>query len=131
MEDSEITGIIIGCAMRGHSTLGNGFQEVLYQRALGIELVKSKLQFSREYEMPVYCDSVLIGTRRVDFLVEERISVELKALVGLENVHLAQAKNNLEAYNLKTGLLINSGGLKLLYRRLFNNRFDYSKKISP
>ncbi|HEX5317201.1 MAG TPA: GxxExxY protein [Candidatus Kapabacteria bacterium] len=125
MEDSDLTGKIIGCAMKVHSTLGNGFQEVIYQRALEIELENTKLKFAREYEMPIYYENILIGTRRVDFLIEKRISVELKAIIKLEDVHLSQGKNYLEAYNLKTGLLINFGGLRLEFKRLYNNRFKY------
>jgi len=118
--DSDITGKVIGCAMHVHRTLGNGFQEVIYQRALGISMEKIGIAFSREHEMPIYFEGIHIGTRRVDFLVEERISVELKAISQLENVHLAQAMNYSEAYNLKTGLLINFGALSLQFHRLSN-----------
>jgi GxxExxY protein len=97
---SELTEKIIGCAMKVHSTLGNGFQEVIYQRAMEIEMADSGLHFSREHEMPIYYKKQLIGTRRVDFLVEEVISVELKAVILLEDVHFAQAINYLEAYNI-------------------------------
>lgn len=84
---SEVTSKIIGCAMKVNSALGNGFQEVIYQRALTIEMTDNNLAFSREYEMPIYYKQERIGTRRVDFLVEENISVELKALTKLEDVH--------------------------------------------
>src|SRR6187431_1423985 len=95
LPDSEITRTIIGCAMKVHSTLGNGFQEVIYQRALELEFLACKVEYSREHEMPIFYRNERIGTRRVDFLVEGRISVELKALITLEPVHLAQAKNYL------------------------------------
>src|SRR4051812_12079631 len=121
--DSPLTRIIIGCAMRVHAMLGNGFQELIYQRALEIEFKKANLKYSREHEMPIYYLGELIGTRRVDFLVEGRISVELKALVALEKVHLAQAMNYLEAYNLETGLLINFGATSLEFKRLTNRKF--------
>ncbi len=121
--DSELTGRIIGCVMRVHTALGNGFQEIVYQRASGIEMLEEGLQFSREHEMEIFYKSQWIGTRRVDFLVGERISVELKALVQLENVHLAQAINYLEAYNLQTGLLINFGALSLQFHRLTNSKY--------
>ena len=120
--NAELTRKIIGCAMKDHSTLGNGFQEVIYQRALELELQAGEILFSREYEMPIYYRNVQIGTRRVDFLVEERISVELKAMITIEPVHLAQAKNYLEAYNLQTGLLINFGSKSLEFKRLTNHK---------
>jgi len=93
MEFEDLTRKIIGCAMSVHSSLGNGFQEVIYQRALAIELEEAQLNFSREHEMPIYYHEREIGTRRVDFFVENTIMVEIKALVSLENVHLAQAMN--------------------------------------
>jgi GxxExxY protein len=115
---SEITEKIIGCAMKVHSTLGNGFQEVIYQRALSIEMGKQGLEFTREMEMPVLYDGVQIGTRRVDFFVENKIMVEWKALTQLEQVHLAQALNYLEAYQIEIGLLINFGARSLQFKRL-------------
>jgi len=120
---NECTSKIIGCAMRVHTALGNGFQEVIYQRALEIELALDGLGFIREMEMPIYYRSEQIGTRRVDFFVEGEIMVELKALILLENVHLAQAVNYLEAYNIRTGLLINFGNVSLEFKRLFNKKY--------
>lgn len=120
---SELTGKIIGCAMEMHKALGNGFQEVIYQRALAYEMELQGLHFSREFEMPVFYKEIQVGTRRVDFLVEEVISVELKALTQIEPVHLAQAINYLEAYNLEIGLLINFGEVKLKFHRLENKKF--------
>ena len=120
MKFEEITKRIIGCAMRVHSILGNGFQEVIYQRALEIEMNLEGLGFEREKEMPVLYKEHIIGTRRVDFFVEEKIMVELKALIKLEDVHLAQAKNYLEAYNMEIGLLINFGARSLEFKRIFN-----------
>ena len=110
---SELTGNIIGCAMEVHKILGNGFQEVIYQRALGKEMGLQGLSFSREFEMPIFYKEEQIGTRCVDFLVEGVISVELKALTKLEDMHLAQAINYLEAYNLEIGLLLNFGAKSL------------------
>lgn len=104
---SELTSKIIRCAMNVHSALGNGFQEVIYQRALEIEMVLEKISFNREFEMPIFYRQQRIGTRRVDFLVEGIISIELKAMIKIEDVHFAQAINYLEAYNLEIGLLIN------------------------
>ncbi len=120
MKYEDITKRIIGCAMKVHSTLGNGFQEVIYQRALEIEMNLEGLKFEREKEMPVMYREYEIGTRRVDFFVEDKIMVELKALIQLEDVHLAQGKNYLEAYNMEVGLLINFGAKSLEFKRLFN-----------
>ena len=121
---SELTGKIIRCAMNVHSTLKNGFQEVIYQKALEIEMADQGISFVREFEMPIYYKAQRIGTRRVDFLVENCISVELKARIQLENVHLAQAINYLEAYNLEVGLLINFGSNSLEFKRLTNKKFN-------
>ncbi len=120
----ETTGKIIGAAMQVHKVLGNGFQEVIYQRAMEIELPLYGLAFKREFEMPIYYREHQIGTRRVDFLVEEVISVELKAVIKLEDVHLAQAINYLEAYNIEIGLLINFGSKSLEFKRLINSKFN-------
>ena len=120
---SQLTGDIIKCAMTVHKALGNGFQEVIYQRALEIEMHLAGLLFSREFEMPIFYREEQIGTRRVDFLVENVISVELKAITKLEDVHFAQAINYLEAYNLEMGLLINFGETSLNFKRLTNKKF--------
>lgn len=119
---SELTSKIIGCAMTVHKMLGNGFQEVIYQRALAIEMKLVGISFSREFEMAIFYREERIGTRRVDFLVEGIISVELKAITKLEDVHLAQAINYLEAYNLEIGLLINFGEMSLNFKRLTNKK---------
>jgi GxxExxY protein len=120
---SELTSKIIGCAMAVHKALGNGFQEVIYQRALAIEMSLAGIDFNREFEMPIFYRDEQIGTRRVDFLVEGIISVELKAITVLEDVHFAQAINYLEAYNLEIGLLINFGERSLNFKRLTNKKF--------
>ena len=120
---SELTSKIIGCAMIVHKTLGNGFQEVIYQRALEIEMNLAGISFVREMEMPIFYRDVHIGTRRVDFLVENVVSVELKAITKLEDVHFAQAINYLEAYNLEIGLLINFGETSLKFKRLTNKKY--------
>ena len=119
----EITEKIIGASMKVHSALGNGFQEVIYQRALEIEMEETGLHFARELSMPVHYKGRQIGERRVDFFVEEKIMVELKAIIQLENVHLAQAKNYLEAYNMQVGLLINFGSISLQFKRIENPKF--------
>ena len=120
---SELTAKIIACAIEVHKTFGNGFQEVIYQRALEIEMSLEGLGFVREMEMPIFYREEHIGTRRVDFFVEGEIMVELKAIIELEDVHLAQAINYLEAYNIKTGLLINFGSKSLQFKRLLNKKY--------
>jgi len=123
---SELTGKIIGCAMEVHRILGNGFQEVIYQRALAKEMNLQGLAFSREHEMTINYKGDEIGTRRVDFFVEGQVMVELKAVVQLEDVHLAQAINYLEAYGLNIGLLINFGNTSLQFKRVMKPNKNYS-----
>lgn len=115
---SELTGKIIGCAMEVHGILGNGFQEVIYQRALAIEMERQGILFSREFEIPIFYKDAPIGTRRADFFVDEKVMVELKAVIQLEDVHLAQAINYLEAYKMEVGLLINFGSKSLQFKRV-------------
>jgi GxxExxY protein len=119
IEQDELTYKIIGCAMKVHSTLGCGFQEVIYQRCLALEMEKQGLGFARELEMPIYYEDVEVGSRRVDFLIEETTMVEIKAVVKLEDVHLAQGLNYLRVYNLEKGLLLNFGNTRLDVKRLF------------
>ncbi len=107
--------------MEVHKHLGNGFQEVIYQRALEIEMASQGIDFSREFEMKISYKDHEIGTRRVDFFVEDKIMVEIKALINLEDVHLAQAMNYVEAYHLEIGLLINFGAKSLQHKRVHNN----------
>lgn len=131
MKHQELTHQIIGCAMKVHSTLGNGFQEVIYQRALAIEMGKQGLGFQREMKMTIYYEGIDIGTRRVDFFVEDTIMLELKALAKLEDTHLAQAMNYCQAYNLPIGLLINFGARNLEFKRVYSlshpDNKDYTK----
>jgi GxxExxY protein len=119
---------VIGSATREHSALGNGFPEVIYQRALEIEFTLAEIPFSREFEMPVYYHNKHIGTRSVDFLVSDILSVELKVKTKLEDVHFAQAINYLEAYNLEVGLLINFGERSMNFKRLQNKKFKTLEK---
>ena len=128
MKYEALTHKIIGCAMKVHSTLGNGFQEVIYQRALAIEMQKNKLEFQKEMEMKIFYDGIDIGTRRVDFFVAEFIMVELKAVIKLEDVNLAQAMNYCQAYNLPIGLLINFGSKSLEYKRVYNVNHTENKE---
>lgn len=120
----EITGSIIGAAMQVHNILGNGFQEKIYQRALEIELPLFNLEYKREFVMQIFYRGNHIGTRRVDFLIQDIISLEIKAVIRLEDVHLAQAINYLEAYNLEIGLLINFGSKSLEIKRLINSKYN-------
>ena len=124
MEKDELTYTIIGCAMKVHNTLGNGFQEVIYQRCLAIELSNAGLNFGREIEQVIYYNEIEVGTRRADFIIEKKIVVELKALIQLEDVHLAQAKNYVVAYDFAKGLLINFGAKSLEYKLIFNPKYN-------
>lgn len=126
-----ITEKIIGAAMKVHSILGNGFQEVIYQRALALQMQSENISFIRECNMPVFYLEQPIGERRVDFLVEDKICVELKALINLEPVHFAQARNYLEAFNLEIGLLINFGEMSLAFKRLTNPKYNPSIIYHP
>lgn len=115
---SDITEKIIGYAMKVHSYLGNGFQEVIYQRCLAIEFTEAELSFERELEMLIYYGDTEVGTRRVDFLVEEKVLVELKAISdGINDIHKAQILNYLRAYDLEIGLLLNFGNKSLEFKR--------------
>lgn len=126
MQHEQLTHAIIGSAMKVHATLGNGFQEVIYQRCLEIELKKTDIYFTREQEMPIFYDGHEVGTRRADFVIEHKVLVELKAVIDLEDVHLAQALNYLEAFRLDTGLLINFGARSLQFKRLLSRRMKGS-----
>ena len=127
MTEEEITYKIIGCSMKVHNTLGNGFQEVIYQRCLAIELEKAGLTFGREIEQTIFYEGINVGTRRADFVVEEKVIVELKAIINLEDVHLAQAKNYVVAYDFPTGLLINFGSTSLQYKKVFNPKYNIAE----
>ena len=121
MEKDKLTFDIIGCAMKVHNKLGNGFQEVIYQRCLSIELQRAGIEFGREVDQTIYYDGIQVGTRRADFVVENKVVVvELKAVTNLEDVHLAQAKNYVVAYKFEKGLLINFGARSLQYKLIFN-----------
>jgi GxxExxY protein len=124
MEKDPITYAIIGRAMKVHNTLGNGFQEVIYQRCLQIEMERAGLNFGREVEQSIFYEDIHVGTRRADFIVENQVVVELKAVINLEDVHLAQAKNYVVEYNFSKGLLINFGAQSLQYKLVFNSRLN-------
>jgi GxxExxY protein len=128
MEHEELTHKIIGCAMEVHKILGNGFQEVIYQRALAIEMQFQGLVFEREKNMSIFYRDFDIGTRRVDFFVENKIMVEIKAKLELDDSNLNQSINYLEAYKMKIGLLINFGSNSLQFKRVHNNNTPISFK---
>jgi len=126
----DLTYRINGCAMKVHNTLGNGFQEVIYQRCLEIEFAASGINYLREQEQTIYYNGNEVGTRRADFIVEDNIVVELKAVINLENVHLAQAKNYVVAYDKPIGLLLNFGSESLQIKKVFNNNYFPKKSKS-
>lgn len=121
---SDITEKIIGCAMKVHGKMGNGYREIIYQRCLEIEMRKIGLNFNRELEVNVYYEESIVGKRKVDFLVENVVSVELKAIAELDQENLNQALNHLEAYKKEVGLLINFGAKKLQFKRLINSKLN-------
>lgn len=117
--------------MKVHNTLGNGFQEVIYQRCLAIELERAGIAFEREQEHAIFYDGIHVGTRRADFVIEQQVIVELKALVSLDDVHLAQAKNYVVAYDIPIGLLINFGAKSLQFKKIYNPAYNQDNpKIS-
>ena len=120
LKHKDITEKIIGASFEVHKFLGNGFQEVIYQRALAWEMSQAGLSFAREIEQEIFYKQLPepIGTRRADFVVEQKVLVELKAVIELEDVHLAQVLNYLKAYKLEVGLLINFGSKSLTFKRL-------------
>jgi GxxExxY protein len=125
---NDLTRKIIGCAMEVHNQMGNGFQELVYQRALAIEFQFQEVSYTRELEMPLEYKGEPVGTRRVDFFVEELVMVEIKAIEKLEGVHKAQAINYCEAYNIADGLLINFGAQSLQFHRVYNKRLKTKSK---
>lgn len=126
----ELTEKIIGYAMTVHKKMGPGYNEVIYSRCLAIKLDKAELKYQRELEWPVFYDEIIVGKRRVDFLVEDKISVELKAIHELTNKELAQGLNYLESHKLEIGLLINFGASSLQFKGLTNEQ-KLSKERSP
>jgi len=130
MKYEELTRRVIGVAMEVHKHLGNGFQEVVYQRALEHELTLKNVLHARELDMPLFYKGLQVGTRRADFVIENKIIVEIKALTDLEDVHLAQIINYLEAYNYEIGLLINFGTRSLQFKRAYNTKHaDYKRGL--
>jgi len=129
-EKDELTYRIIGCAMKVHNILGAGFQEVIYQRCLAIELEKAGLSYEREKDQPIYYEGTEVGTRRADFIVENRVVIELKALTQLEDVHIVQTKNYTVAYDYPVGLLINFGSQSLEHKLIFNPKYEFKPEKS-
>jgi len=125
MENTEINALthkIIGCAMEVHKTLGNGFQEKIYQRCLAIEFDQLKIKYSWEQEMKIIYKGNSVGLRRVDFFIEGKVMLEIKAVEKIEEAHKAQAINYCEAYNIADGLLINFGAKSLEFKRVYNKK---------
>ena len=120
LKHKDLTKKIIGAAIEVHKFFGNGFQEVIYQRALAVEMRRVGLEFAREVEHDIYYKDFPepIGTRRADFVVAGNVLVELKAITTLEPVHEAQILNYLKAYRLEIGLLINFGEKIINVKRL-------------
>jgi GxxExxY protein len=131
MEINELTHKIIGASMQVHRVLGNGFQEVIYQRALAVEFNHIGIRYEREKEMNIFYRDEQVGTRRVDFFVEESVMVELKAVSELEEAHKAQAINYLEAYGIANGLLINFGKTSLEFKRVYNKKLVNPSNNNP
>jgi GxxExxY protein len=130
MEQEELTHKIIGCAMKVHSNLGNGYQEFIYLKALAIEFETNGIAFESEKNLKIFYKEVEVGTRPVDFLVEKTIMLELKAVSQLEDLHLTQAMNYCKAYRLPIGLLINFGSKSLSFKRVYNkNHLENKNKL--
>jgi GxxExxY protein len=122
LKHADITEKIIGCAMKGHSKMGSGYPEIIYARCPAIEFDRARLRYKQELNLNVYYDEFIVGKRRVDFMVEEKIIVELKALADLSNKDLAQALNYLESHRQEIALLINFGAKSLQFKRIINNK---------
>lgn len=120
---NQLTHKIIGCAMEVHNRLGCGFQEVIYQRALSIEMSSQGLKYAREQDIPIFYRTQSIGTRRADFFVDGKVLIEIKAVENLLDVHKAQAINYCEAFEIPHGLLLNFGSKSLQFHRLYNKNF--------
>lgn len=131
MEINDLTHNIIGASMQVHRVLGNGFQEVIYQRALAVEFNHIGISYEREKEMNIFYREEQVGTRRVDFFVEDSVMVELKAVSELEEAHKAQAINYLEAYGIANGLLINFGKTSLEFKRVYNKKLVNPSNNNP
>ena len=121
----DLTYLINGCAMKVYNAMGSGFQEVIYQRCLSIEFDRAGITHKREVEQVIFYDGVEVGTRRADFVIGDKIIVELKALVNLDNLHIAQTRNYLIAYNFPIGLLINFGAESLQFKKIYNRNFNH------
>lgn len=119
----ELTYRITGCAMKVYNTMGPGFEKDVYERCLAIELERVDLDFAEDEEHIIYYDGIDVGTRRADFIVENKIVVEVKALVNLEDEHLVQARHYIVAYDLPLGLLVNFGGHSLQHKLIFNPKY--------
>jgi GxxExxY protein len=128
----DITQQVIGCAMKVHGKMRNGYNEAIYAQCFSIELDKAHIKYQKELDIPVYYEQVIVGRRRVDFMIEEKIVVELKAVAELTDQHLAQALNYLECHHLEIGLLINFGAKSLQFKRLINQyAVEQKNRVNP
>jgi GxxExxY protein len=121
----QLTGRIIGAAIRVHRELGPGFLETICEEAMAIELRHLYLNFDRQKPVPIFYRGEPVGEHRVDFLVEHSVVVELKAIMNFENIHFAFLRSHLKALGLDDALLINSAGPKLTVQRV--GRENYSR----
>jgi GxxExxY protein len=119
---SETTGKIIGCSMKVHQRMRTGYQELIYHRCLVIEFKKENIVFQDEVELPIFYEGIEVGKRRVDFLIDKKVVLEIKAVSELNDTHFAQALNYLEGLNLEIGLLLNFGAKSLEIKRIINNK---------
>ena len=123
----DLTGKIIGCAMKVHSKMKSGYKEIIYSRCLAIEFDRARIKYNREMEWPIYYDDIIVGRKRVDYMIEDTISLELKAVRELTDKELNEGLNYLETHNLEIGLRINFGGTSLEFKRLFNKKYNPNK----
>jgi GxxExxY protein len=122
LRDSEITQQIIAAAIRVHRELGPGFLESIYEEALAVEFALSGIQFVRQYPVPLFYRDHQIGEHRLDFLVEGKFVVELKAVSRLEDIHFAIGRSYLKAISLEDGLLFNFATAPLTIKRFCRKR---------
>lgn len=117
-----LTRRIIGAAIEVHRTLGPGFLESIYRNALSRELQSKGLSFESEKEVPVTYKTIVVGRHRLDLFIERRVIVELKAVSGITDVHVAQALSYMKATGAELSLIVNFGGPSLTWKRLVKTR---------
>lgn len=128
---NDLTHKILACAMKVYNTLGNGFEDAVYQRALVIEMEFQGLSFEREKEMSIYYHDIEIGTHKVDFLIDKKLILDVKVVNELLPVHINQAVNYCEAYNIDDGLLVNFGKTSFEFKRVYKkNHINQKNRIN-